>query len=89
MTFENLKDFLTSKMRLSHIYQPLLIRALVDAGGSATIRQLATIFLSHDESPILYYEKRLKEMPIKVLTRHDIIKKKGRLDKSHFGENDP
>ena len=79
MNFESLKEFLLSKMKLSHIYQPLVIKTLVDAGGSATIRQLAITFLSHDESQILYYEKRLKEMPIRVLKNHGVIDKDGDL----------
>lgn len=86
MTYEELREFVQSKMRLSHICQPLLIKALVDAGGSATIRQLAEIFLSHDESQILYYEKRLKEMPIRVLTKHDVIKKDGDLVSLNLGK---
>lgn len=75
MTFEQLIDFLTNKMKMSHIYQPLLVRSLVDAGGSATLRQLATYFLIQDESQLLYYEKRIKEMPLKVLAKHGIIDK--------------
>jgi hypothetical protein len=39
-----------ARMRMSHVYQPLLIRALVRAGGSATLRQLATALLLEDES---------------------------------------
>jgi hypothetical protein len=70
--FPELKDFLVSRMRLSHIYQPLLIRSLIDCGGTATIRQLATMFLGYDESQILYYEKRLKRMPVCVLGRHGV-----------------
>ena len=58
MDYEQSYDFISSKMRLSHIYQPLLIKSLVDAGGTASIRQLANIFLSYDESQIIYYEKR-------------------------------
>ena len=46
MTYDKLKEFITSKMRMSHIYQPLLIKSLVEAGGVATIRQMATAFLS-------------------------------------------
>ena len=42
-------EFVTRRMRMSHIDQPLLIRALVRAGGSATLRQLATA-LMEDES---------------------------------------
>jgi len=81
VTFKGLKDFLTSKMKLAHIYQPLLIKSLLDSGGTATIRQIATIFLTQDESQILYYEKRLKEMPVKVLSRHGVVTKDGDLIK--------
>lgn len=77
MRFEELQDFLKSKMRLSHIYQPLLIKSLIEAGGTATIRQMAITFLAQDESQILYYEKRLKEMPIKVLSKHGVIVREG------------
>lgn len=41
LTFEELIDFIEHRMRMSHIYQPLLIRTLVDAGGTATLRQVA------------------------------------------------
>ena len=79
MQFASLKDFLLNKMSMSHIYQPLLIRALIDSGGSATIRQLAQEFLSQDESQLIYYEKRIKEMPAKVLQRHGVISKQDNL----------
>jgi diadenosine tetraphosphate (Ap4A) HIT family hydrolase/5-methylcytosine-specific restriction endonuclease McrA len=79
MTYEELVDFLEHKMSMSHVYQPLLVRALVDAGGVATIRQLAQVFLTQDESQLLYYEKRIKEMPLKVLRRHEVITSDGQL----------
>ncbi len=79
MSYEELVDFLEHKMSMSHVYQPLLVRALVDAGGTATIRQIAQVFLAQDESQILYYEKRVKEMPLKVLKRHGIIEADGQL----------
>jgi hypothetical protein len=62
-------------MQPSHVYQPVLVRTLVDAGGAATIRQLAQALLLQDESQILYYEATLKRMPIPVLKRHGIIKR--------------
>jgi ATP adenylyltransferase len=86
VTFEDLKTFLESKMRMCHIYQPLLIKSLIESGGSATLRQLAGAFLSQDESQLLYYEKRLKEMPIKVLSRHEIIRKNGGLVSLNTGK---
>ena len=64
---------------MSHVYQPLLVRALVDAGGVATVRQLAQVFLVQDESQLLYYEERIKEMPLKVLKRHAVIASDGQL----------
>ncbi len=84
--FAELKDFLVSRMRLSHIYQPLLIRSLIDCGGAATIRQLATMFLGYDESQILYYEKRLKERPVRVLGRHGVVSSDGTLVRLMVGK---
>jgi hypothetical protein len=40
LTFDTLSEFVSKKMRMSHIYQPLLIRSLLDCGGMATLRQL-------------------------------------------------
>ena len=79
MTYQDLIDFLENKMRLSHIYQPLLIKSLIESGGSATIRQLANAFLSQDESQLQYYEDRIKLMPLKVLRSHEVISKDGNL----------
>jgi 5-methylcytosine-specific restriction endonuclease McrA len=77
MTFEQLREFLLNRMKMSHIYQPLLIRSLVESGGQATLRQLAAEFLIRDESQILYYEKRLKEMPVRILKKHGVIENDG------------
>lgn len=74
-----LKSFLEERMRMSHIYQPLLIKALIDSGGQATIRQLAQTFLNYDESQIKYYEDIIRSMPVKVLKSHGIIDKEKEL----------
>jgi hypothetical protein len=79
MTFEQLVDFLDNKMALSHIYQPLMIRALLDAGGTATLRQLAHAFLAQDESQLQFYERRIKGMPLKVLAKHGVVGREGDL----------
>lgn len=88
MAFAQLKDFLVVRMKMSHIYQPLLIRSLVESGGQATVRQLAAEFLVRDESQLLYYEKRLKEMPVRVLRRHGIIEQDGDLIRLRSGKLD-
>lgn len=48
MTYDELLAFLSTRMRMSHVYQPLLVRTLVQTGGQATLRQLATAFLLED-----------------------------------------
>jgi ATP adenylyltransferase len=64
-------------MKLSHIYQPLVIRTLTEAGGTATLRQLAHAFVAQDESQLLFYEKRIKEMPLRVLADHGVVRRDG------------
>jgi hypothetical protein len=72
-TAEQIIEFVRVRMRMSHVYQPLLIRALVRAGGSATLRQLAAALLMEDESQLLYYEDRIKKMPLPVLRKHGVV----------------
>ena len=79
MNIKDLVDFLENRMSMSHIYQPLLIKSLIDAGGSATIRQLANHFLAQDESQLLYYENRIKQMPVRILQKHGLVSKDGDL----------
>ena len=81
MTYDQLLDFVKDYMpkRMQHIYLPLLVGELVDSDGSATIRQLAEAILAKDESQVIYYEKRLKEMPLRFLSKHDIINREGNL----------
>ena len=72
MQAEELLEFITSKMRMSHVYQPLLIRSLLDAGGQASLRQVAAAFVAEDEAQLRYYEERIKTMPLKVLRKHGV-----------------
>ena len=76
-SFKTLREFLTIRMRMSHIYQPLMIRTLLTHGGSASIRQIASSFLSKDASQLEYYEEITKNMPGKVLARHGIVRREG------------
>ena len=73
MNAEELLTFLRTQMRMSHVYQPLLIRSLLDAGGQATTRQVATDFAREDEAQVRYYEARIKQMPLRVLRKHGVV----------------
>jgi hypothetical protein len=79
MNFTELKDFIDTKMKMSHVYQPLLIRLLVESGGQSTLRQLAKEFSAFDEAQILFYEDRLKKMPIPVLKTHGVASRSKQL----------
>jgi predicted restriction endonuclease len=79
MKHEELVEFITNKMSMQHIYQPLLIKTLVECGGSATVRQIAQAVLSNDESQLHYYEQRIKQMPVEVLKNHGVLERDGEL----------
>jgi ATP adenylyltransferase len=76
-SFERLRDFIQKRMRMSHIYQPVMIRELLINGGKASIRSIASAFLSRDESQLEYYEQITKNMPGRVLTKHGIVERDG------------
>jgi ATP adenylyltransferase len=73
--FTCLRDFVGQKMRMSHIYQPVMLELLLQKGGSATIRDIASAILAHDESQLDYYEQIVKNMPGRVLASHGIVQR--------------
>lgn len=86
MTFNQLKDFLENQMRMSHIYQPLLILTLLESGDLATLRQLAIEFASRYEVQIEDYRRRILNMPVKVLKKHAVIERDGELIRLNTGK---
>jgi len=49
-------------MRMSQVYQPLVIQTFVAPEGVHTVRQLAQSLLLQDESQLLYYESIVKNL---------------------------
>jgi ATP adenylyltransferase len=45
MTPNELKAYLTTKMRMSHVYQPVMIRRLLLDGGAADTQDIAKLTL--------------------------------------------
>jgi ATP adenylyltransferase len=64
-------------MRMSHIYQPVMIKELLTNGGKSSIRNIAAAFLARDASQLEYYEQITKDMPGKVLAKHGIVERDG------------
>jgi ATP adenylyltransferase len=75
--YDRLGDFLQVRMRMSHIYQPLMLRTLLSNDGTAARRRIAEAFLAHDESQIEYYERITDAMPGRVLKRHGVVERQG------------
>lgn len=78
--FIKLSEYISTKMRMSHIYQPVMLRELLVRGGEASVEEIATALLAHDPSQVEYYGLRTKNMVGKVLTNNGITvaKKTGR-----------
>ncbi len=67
--FEALRRFINAEMRMSHIYQPvMLIEMLRNNDGAATTEQIARALLGYDSSQVEYYERITKNMVGRVLT---------------------
>jgi ATP adenylyltransferase len=65
-----LKNYISKKMSMSHIYQPLMLIEILKGNGKANGRDIAKSFLSYDEPQIDYYKKITTQMPFKYLSKH-------------------
>lgn len=71
-TAAELEEFLTKKMRMAAIYQPVIIRLLLENGGKVDLKQIAEFIAPLDSEIVSYYVARLKEQPREVLKKHGI-----------------
>ena len=55
MTFSDLKDFLIKRMKIFHIYQPVMLMTLLKNGGVASVESLAKDLLINDQNKMGYY----------------------------------
>tara|TARA_B100000780_G_scaffold255022_1_gene203472 strand:- start:41 stop:487 length:447 start_codon:yes stop_codon:yes gene_type:complete len=70
-----LKDFIQNRMRMSHVYQPVMLSALLTQNGTATSSEIASALLSKDQSQIEYYQQIVNGMVGKVLRSHQLVTK--------------
>lgn len=77
MTYEELSDFIRARMRMSHIYQPVMLMTLLEHNGESSVGELARSILAYDESQIEYYENVTKNMVGRVLASHGIVERDG------------
>jgi hypothetical protein len=75
--YDRLVQFLDQTMRMSQIYQPVMLEVLLPHDWRAPIRAIGTAILAHDESPIDYYSEIVRRMPGRVLSQHGIVRREG------------
>ena len=74
-SFNDLLTFITERMRMSHIYQPVMLKVLLENDGQASRKAIAKAFLNEDQSQIEYYEAIVRDMPGRVLSKHGIVER--------------
>ena len=77
MTFDDLADFIENRMRMSHVYQPVMLMRLLTNRGRASVRDIARSILLHDDSQIEYYENVTNKMVGRGLRSHEVVRKEG------------
>ena len=65
-------------MRMSHVYQPVMLLTLLQKRGRGTSSEIAKAILSHDQSQIEYYEDITRDMPGRVLKKHGLVRREGK-----------
>ena len=73
MNYEELHEFILHKMRMSHIYQPVMLRTLLENGGECHQVDIAKALTMNDETQIEYYTQITNNMVGKVLRNHGIV----------------
>ncbi|WP_443641053.1 HIT domain-containing protein [Candidatus Njordibacter sp. Uisw_039] len=75
MNFKDLEEFIANKMRMSQIYQPVMLLTLLENAGRCHQETIAKVILAHDPSQIEYYTKITNNMVGKVLRGRSIVEK--------------
>jgi ATP adenylyltransferase len=76
--YELLHDFISKKMRMSHVYQPVMLLELLRHRGVASKTEIAQALLARDAAQVEYYQEITRNMVGRVLTRnHKIADREG------------
>ena len=77
-TYEKLSQFIQHDMRMSQVYQPVMLIELLSHDGKASVEQIAKAILDRDPTQIEYFGQVVKNMVGRVLTRNRGIAEKHR-----------
>jgi ATP adenylyltransferase len=73
MSYPEIRQFLVEKMKMSHIYQPIMIKCLLRNKGVASDVDIAKEISLQDPSQIEYYQNITNNMVGRVLRSHEIV----------------
>jgi len=76
MNYSKLHRFITAEMRMSQIYQPVMLIELLKNNGIASVQQISQSVLNRDPTQIEYFTEIVKNMVGKVLTKNRGITEK-------------
>ena len=75
MDYDSLEHFIKKRMSMTHIYQPIMIRTLLESENCKAPKEaIARQFLGMDESQLNYYKAITGRWPHQVLKKHNIIR---------------
>ena len=72
---KNLREYIEKQMSMSHIYQPVMIRTLLESSGIANKELIARNISSYDISQQEYYQSIVDKMVGQVLRKNKIVEK--------------
>ena len=75
MDYDSLRHFIKDVMSMTHVYQPIMIRTLLESKDyKATKEAIAKQFLGIDESQLNYYKAITGKWPHRTLKKHGIVR---------------
>ena len=76
MNYADLRQFIATGMRMSQVYQPVMLSELLRNHGSASVATIAQAILNKDPTQIDYFSEIVKNMVGRVLTKNRGITEK-------------
>ena len=71
--YKTLETFIQDGMAMSHIYQPVMLMALLEHHGATDKETIARAILNYDQSQVDYYINIVSQQPGRVLKNHQIV----------------
>lgn len=68
--YQKLRIFIAEEMRMSQVYQPVMLIELLKSGGKASVEQIAQALLNKDPTQLEYFSEIVKNMVGRVLTKN-------------------